>query len=364
MELKRIIFVVDGMARGGAQNFIIGIAKRLNGYEKYLVILFDNSKEIEIPTGVFVRVERINTPKLQDPRAFIAFLKVIWKLGGDILFVHLYASGLWSSIASILCKTPIVYVEHNVYLARTRRQWQILRLLLGVSASRIIAVSSEVATNMNLNGIKRSLIQVIPNPAPKNKIHREKRGDVFNFVHLGRLAEHKQPQQAIASLDCALKLQPAANLQLHFYGDGPCMDTLKREVALRRLEGKVFFHGFISHDETMWLLGKMHCLLSFSQYEGSPLSRLESLAAGLCVITTRTGGVRDISEACGLGSNEGFFVLNESYKVEDVARNMLAITEVQFWTEECISRRQSITDCFSETSTLESYLREFGRLGA
>ena len=78
---------------------------------------------------------------------------------------------------------------------------------------------------------------------------------------------------------------------LSFVGDGPKLEKVRQEAADLGVAERVTFFGHQSRVEQ--LLAAAHVFALASHYEGLPLSILEGLRAGLPVIATDVGGVRE-----------------------------------------------------------------------
>ncbi len=103
------------------------------------------------------------------------------------------------------------------------------------------------------------------------------------FVFLGRLSEEKGIQTLIA----AMRLAPAARLKV--FGVGPLEATVRAAIAHQNISN-VELCGFVS-GERKWdvLRGALATIVPSHCYEMSPLSVIESFAAGTPVIASRLG---------------------------------------------------------------------------
>ncbi len=78
---------------------------------------------------------------------------------------------------------------------------------------------------------------------------------------------------------------------LTFIGDGPLEDEVRRMVAERGFNGRVDFLG--ARDDVESILARSHIFVLPSNWEGFPLTILEAMRAGLPVIASDVGGVRE-----------------------------------------------------------------------
>lgn len=80
--------------------------------------------------------------------------------------------------------------------------------------------------------------------------------------------------------------------QLRFYGSGPDLEHVKQLTSFFKLEGRVFFEGFVSDLTEIW--AKNQILLMPSHGEGTPLAALEAMMYGRPVVATDVGGNAEI----------------------------------------------------------------------
>ena len=156
---------------------------------------------------------------------------------------------------------------------------------LGVSVERITLSHSGIWVAQVAN----------PNEYPTGDRHRGAATDSsFTVVCVGRLHEMKGQRHLIE----AMRLLPSESLvRTVLAGDGPDRDELRRLAAasLREIE----FAGEVSHDTLVQLLHRadLFVLPSVSlagQRESTPTALLEAMAAGLPIVTTPSGGIKDI----------------------------------------------------------------------
>jgi len=125
----------------------------------------------------------------------------------------------------------------------------------------------------------------------KKKLEEKK----FNILFLGRLVEKKGLKYAIKSI----KELNNDEILLHICGDGPLKVELENLVKELEMEKKILFYGRISEQEKINFFTSADVLLVPSietdegDKEGLPVVILEALAAGLPIIATDVGGIKD-----------------------------------------------------------------------
>ena len=197
-------------------------------------------------------------------------------------------------------------------------------------ADHIIAVSKDLQQKMiDSYAIEASRISVIPNgmdvnkfPAVNKEDAREKLGlheeNGIICVCIARLSEEKALDVMLDAFSLC-----GETYKLFIVGDGPLKQSLKQQVADRKIANRVFFAGPVKHkDIFLWLNAADFFCLS-SKREGCPVVVHEALACGLPVISTSVGGVPDIVEdnrhgcLCPIGSAEAFAdALNQAMAIQ------------------------------------------------
>ncbi len=73
---------------------------------------------------------------------------------------------------------------------------------------------------------------------------------------------------------------------LDLVGKGPLLQALKKQVESLNLNEKVFFHGHVSHEQLVSLLGNAHIFVSSALSDGNNISLNEAMACGCYPIAT------------------------------------------------------------------------------
>lgn len=109
---------------------------------------------------------------------------------------------------------------------------------------------------------------------------------ITELAFVGRMDPRAKGQDVLLKV-LAMPKWRERPIRLNFYGDGPCVESIKLLVGLLELRN-VFFPGHVSDVKSIW--AKNHALVLPSRYEGLPLVIIEAMFCGRPVITTDVAG--------------------------------------------------------------------------
>ena len=204
-------------------------------------------------------------------------------------------------------KTPVkVHTVHNIAHREiggsVERRVKLLALRYRVGGWVPVAISKEVARTIE-QVYRYKNPPIIPNGIPitdyapnwdKRSHFRQTYGiepTAVIILHIGRFAHQKNHSLLIQAFACLHASQP---LYLWLVGDGelrPTIETLTQELGVAE---RVRFWGVRA--DVADILNAADIFTLPSKYEGSPMSVMEAMAAGLPVVATAVGGVPELVE--------------------------------------------------------------------
>jgi glycosyltransferase involved in cell wall biosynthesis len=133
--------------------------------------------------------------------------------------------------------------------------------------------------------------------------------ELVNFINKLRLSSHivgivarLEVQKRIdVSLEIAkIFFQNHKSVYFLYFGDGPLENEMKALADKMGINNNVKFMGYIPNIK--YYIKYFDVLLFTSDWEGLPLTLWESMAAGVPIVSTDVGGIREIieKEKCGL----------------------------------------------------------------
>jgi glycosyltransferase involved in cell wall biosynthesis len=220
--------------------------------------------------------------------------------GVDVVHTHMFGSNVWGTVLGRLSGVPVVVAHEHTWSFQGRPLRRFLdRELVARWADVFVAVSGEDRRKMiEVEGVDPAKIRLIPNgiPSPANGAVADVRAELGiepGAPVLGVVCELRAQKALEVLFEAAALLRaefPA--LKVLVAGDGP--ERARLEEGARRLvvADTVLFLG-IRRDVPAVLAAVDVAVLS-SDYEGSPLSVMEYMAAAKPVVSTRVGGVPEL----------------------------------------------------------------------
>lgn len=253
---------------------------------------------------------------LQDLRALRRIRKIIREFKPDIVHTHASKAGALGRIAARLEGVPVIvhtfhgHVFHSYFGKIKTLTYKTIERLLSRVTTMIVTISNQQRIEIcDIHRItKREKTCVIPLgfDLQRFRIEHEERRKAFRETYslsdeevaiaiVGRLVPIKNHGLLIHAVS-AMKNK---NMRLFIVGDGPERDNIVSACAMNGLKsgfGKekvdVYFTGWERKVEE--ILPGFDLVVLSSDNEGTPVSLIEAQAAGIPVISTNVGGVRDI----------------------------------------------------------------------
>lgn len=175
-------------------------------------------------------------------------------------------------------------------------------------------------------------------------------GEPFRLVSCSAVSELKRVDVILKALE---KIN--GDIEWHHFGDGPCMETLKKvekQLLGNKNNVKCIFHGHIKNEELMNFYNDNYvdCFITTSSSEGCPVSIQEALSYGIPIIGTDVGEIRYMIKGNGK-------LLPVDLQAEDTA---LAIQELmQLGNSEMAVRREQALAIWQRDHQLEQNTMTF-----
>jgi len=183
----------------------------------------------------------------------------------------------------------------------------------------------------------------------KKEVGLDKNQKLLGFI--GRFTEQKRP---LMFLEIAKSiLEQGCDCYFYMIGSGPMDNIIKGFIAQNNLTNKIFIYKHRGDIEIIF--NSTDLLLAPSLYEGAPLTILEAISAGVPVITSNVGAIREYVD-----SHAALIpISNKSKEVSQFVGKSLEIINTSYNMDSAI---KYMIDNYDISKTTKQYEEEFRKL--
>jgi glycosyltransferase involved in cell wall biosynthesis len=312
-KLRHLTLVDRVGAFGGAERVAIELSKRLPSH-RFERILCATRWTPEVGArpqraatiedlsrhGIrFVGLERTSTFDLRSWRRLVRLMR---QERIDILHAHMFGSNLWAALLGPFAGVPVVVAHEHTWSYDGGAARRLLdRGVIARRCSIVVAVSREDRRRMiSMEGMKPEDVVYIPNgipplPLPEREVRRadlDLSEDDLVVGAVGVLREQKALHVLVKA--AAMLRGEFPHLRVLVIGTGGQRQALEQLIDELGLQRTVRLLG--PRTDVPALLRIFDLAACSSNFEGTPLTILEYMDAGLPVVSTRVGGVPDLVE--------------------------------------------------------------------
>jgi glycosyltransferase involved in cell wall biosynthesis len=294
-EFQTTIICTDGRVNSLLENrMLCECAGKYN-------ILFLKKRVFTRKTVGFVLLNKIINKIIRtvlDISIIIELYKELQNIKPDL--IHAHQHGIWAAYWAIPHGIPLITTIHtNPEVIFSRETEQIIfRLSLALKKNLLVAISGYNAEYIkSYFKLNDDYVRYINNGIDIRRFYR-KNHTTFTFINASRQDENKN-QALILKAFARVAQEPLnAALKLYLVGDGEKHQKLKQLADRLGIAHCTEFTGYV--DSPVEYLAVSDVYVSSAQREGLSLSVLEAMAAGLAIIATDAGGVRDLARENGI----------------------------------------------------------------
>ena len=304
---KKIAYIITLASLGGAQSHLYEVMKniRLYGYEPLLICgnkgwLTAKAEQLGISVHIAGHMLREISP-CNDWKA-LGEIKNILRAEKPVL-VHCHSSkaGILGRMAAKSCGVPAVFTAHGWAftegVASYKRYIYALleRMMLRLTA-KVICVSDYdkcLADRWLGNRNKTGKILTIHNGIAdiETRSRTKAAEECFRVGMVGRFAVPKKQLDLLRAIKLLLN-KGHRNLHLVLVGDGELLVECRRYAEMNKMHEYVTFMG--ARHDIADILQRLDVFCLISDYEGLPISIIEAMRAGLPVVASDVGGVKEL----------------------------------------------------------------------
>ena len=310
-KVPHVMIVITRGEAGGAQSHVRDLCQALQARVQFTVVIGGPVEESVLgrelaALGITVcpmpnMVESLNPLKLWP--AVQQLTELIHTHKPDLVHGHSAIGGLVSRVAAKRAHIPAVYTVHGfgfkpeVPLVR-RTASALAEHMMARWTTQMICVSKferELALNLAIDSDR---VHVIPNgiaplpskaPAPAVAANLPQASATPRLIMVARM---KSPKRHDLLLQALAKVRNTLDFELPvtLAGDGPLNDVLRTQAKELNLTN-ITWAGDVSHVSE--LLAQHDVFVLLSDHEGMPITVLEAMRAGLCVLASNLPGIRE-----------------------------------------------------------------------
>ena len=353
--MKRIMFVAPVLKYGGAEKNFIGVANFAaeSDYEVFLLSEGNGSamryinpkiKQIELKTCSSSSFIKRYCHTIKSIRKEV----VKNKIDLVVSFIEPWRSA--SIIATRFSKAKCVVSERADPYSRGGRHDGVIFKIFSLADGHVF--QTEQARDFFGERVRRKS-RVIPNPVFKEDAFQKYEGPKKDvIVSIARL-DIKQKRQDILIKAFAKIESKFPNYKLLLYGNGPDEQKIKDLILELHLEDKAFLMG-VTHD-VYSALGESKIMVLTSDFEGIPNAIIESLCAGVPVVSTKCspGGAELL-----INDNENGLLV-ERGDIAGVAEAITKILKDEALAEKFVNNGLSVKERFDFDLIMKKWISYF-----
>jgi glycosyltransferase involved in cell wall biosynthesis len=311
MTPRRVLLLSESSETGGAENVFASLVERIDRarFTPVAALLREGWLADRLRhSGATPRLVP-TAPGALDVRLLRGIRRLVRDEHIDVVHAHLFTTSLYASVACALGGPPVIATFHGTMDVGSddrakRLKWAVLERL----ADRVVYVSQYLQAHFESQGLgRRARALVVYNGIDLARFHRSPERaasdraaaraalqlpeDAFVVGCVGDLRPAKDYATALRAIASLRERLPA--IRLVVAGTlTPMLDDLRRLRSELGLDPVVEFVGFQPAIERF--LPALDVYLSTSTSEGFSLTVIEAMAAGIPVVSTRSGGPQEI----------------------------------------------------------------------
>lgn len=325
-ERIRVLQVVPNFAVGGAERCVVQLMCALDPsrFDVAAVSLYgrQNTELEAILAAHWFPVTFLQKKRGLDLAILGRVVQAVRLFRPHVIHTHLQAFNYTLPVILRREVPAVVHTVHSVAERERRRLGKWMPKLLFTRVVTPVAIATEVQTSIRrVLGVDSFLI---PNGIPLSEYcsprmtrqeWRQREGfrtDDVIFVCVARFDRVKNHEMLINAFELVSRYGPKSHLVL--VGDGELRSRLEGQVEALNLREHVHFLGVRKDIPTILNASDVYAFAS--DQEGSPLSVMEAMAAGLPIVGTSVGGVPEMVPEGRAG------ILTEPHDPESLATSL------------------------------------------
>lgn len=307
---KCVLFVLDDLAIGGAQQLVLTLAKGMDQSKFKIVVctLFSRDENLQEPLyeeliDIGISVYKLGMTTWRDFNTIKKFFTILKKEKVDIVHGHMVPADFWSCLFARLYGAKSIYTRHNTYPIKDINQKISTFILNRFLADKIVSISDSISTNLvtvckashnKIIKIRNCIDTTIFNPdVSGDKIRNELSLNNGEIIVGNTSSLQKRKGYDIFIKTAAYVIERHSLVRFVIFGEGNEKKKLQDQIKSIGLQDKIILAGNRRNmNEVMAAID----VFLFTPYwgEGLPLSVLEVMASGKPVVATNIGSNNEL----------------------------------------------------------------------
>lgn len=293
MKIIYLVTLLDGFGAALPIADVVKVMKDLGHDVEVVAVIGKDSAACNRLVEAGIRYRFIGDRLHQHAKPMRGLLKLLRDEKPDLIWTSMIQATVYGQIAGAITGIPVVTWQHNAFLKPSNRR--ILRVTKRFT-KRWVA-DSKAAADFAI-----ATLSVAPNDVdiwplfhadPQQPRAKLWNGDgIFRFGSLGRLHKNKRYDVLIEAVAILAQRYPdvASKVSFEIAGTGKQKASLEK-LALERGVTSITFAGY--RDDPYAFLAQLHGYIQPSRNEGLCIAAHEAMHAGLPVLTTPVGELKN-----------------------------------------------------------------------
>jgi len=300
---KKVLIILPCFAMGGAENMVYELSTHIDPAKFEMSVLCYCGKQntsLEQKAERKIDIHYVDCAGTVTLKKIQTVFKEIYRIKPDIVHAHMGGT-LYAALWTLKARKPLVVTIHTApQKSFSNLIEKVLQFRMKFGRCRLVAVSEENQRLVNKYFNLKTPCEFVNNGVDQSRFYRKKH-DKFTFINVARQDDNKNQQMLIQAFRKFHETHHDARLIL--VGDGPNHEMLQMMCKELAIQNEVLFTGNIVNTEDYYAFSDVY--VQTSHREALPMSILEAMAAGLPIVSTDVGGIKDVVHQNGYLIEDG-----------------------------------------------------------
>jgi len=307
--LRVLFFATFFEYRGAETYYTLEVNSLIKNYPEVEFLVYTVNRDKNRLKKYSENVLWVERKNLKNIKSFFLFLKdmvkIFTKFKPDIVHSVYVIESIITGIIAKIFRVPSIFhsrgMDFNYYPFISLKSNFLARVACKLNNIILTVSKSMKNDSLRLNVPPNKIIHIYDgvdfskfNPIGK-KFDSMVR--TFQILHIGRFSYEKRHDLIIEA--CKKLREDNFNFHLTFIGIGELKNQIATLIKNYDLEDYIELTGWVDHEKLPSYILKMDLFILPSITEGLPISVVEAMSMGLCVVLTNVGGMPELAQQIG-----------------------------------------------------------------